>query len=195
MAELLCKALSGPIPGDDDGKHFEIGKSYHFIEESCALVMRGSPGAFEIADGLVRVGSPDQVVNYGEPISEADGALGKGDSNGPTPPPPVEVDDEAEAEAARQKQIADDNARADAEQVEIDRQMEEKARSSNAARAAEADAVEELADVSDELAGMTVVQLKSFAKKRGIKVRISGVSRDKLRASIEKAIDDEAEGD
>jgi hypothetical protein len=203
MAELLCRALSGPIPNDDE-KHFEVGKSYHFEEEVCAAIMRGSPGAFEIVSGLVRVGGSDtgQAVIYSEPISADDAALGKGESNADTPSAPVEVDEEAEAEAKRQQVIDDAAAREEAEQAEVARQTAEREAAAPPALEPEPEAApdpdaaaEERAAVKESLAAMTVVKLREFAKQRKLKVRISGVSRDKLRASIEKAIDDEAEGD
>lgn len=189
MAELKCVALSGPIPGDDDDRHFEIGKIYHFDEEACAAIMRGSPGAFRIEAGLVRVGGPDEPVNYADPITEDAGALGKGDSNGDTPEVPVEVDDEAEAIKAAEKALVAANARADAEQEEIERQGRERAEADAARIAAAPPAPESEVDLD----GMSLGDLKAFIAERGLGVKTSRMTRDNLRDAVREALDAEVD--
>lgn len=46
---------------------FLAGKSYDFREEEAARLMRGAPSAWEVVEGTVRVGGPDEYVDYRDP--------------------------------------------------------------------------------------------------------------------------------
>ena len=75
MPELKCLAVCGPL--DDQ---FEAGRVYPFDEEVAARHMRSSPGSWEVVEGTVRVGGPDEYIDYSESAVAVEE---------PTPEPPV----------------------------------------------------------------------------------------------------------
>lgn len=83
MPQLRCLAPCGPA-----GAQYEAGRVYHFDEEAAARVMRGSPGSWELVEGVVRMGGPDEYVDYSDAPSETDMAHRVGE---PRARPPVPV--------------------------------------------------------------------------------------------------------
>ena len=45
---------------------YSVGQLHTLDEERAARLMRGSPGSWEVAEGEVAIGGPDEPVNYDE---------------------------------------------------------------------------------------------------------------------------------
>ncbi len=78
MPQLKCLAACGPAE-----EPFEAGRVYPMDEEKAALVMRGSPDSWEVVEGDVRLGGPDDYVDYATPAVAVD------EAPSPSPEPPL----------------------------------------------------------------------------------------------------------
>ncbi len=86
MPKLKC--INSGSFGDDV---FEVGRIYEMDEEGAALLMRRSPSTFEVVEGVVRVGGPDQYIDYSEPAPAVETQAASA-SEAPAPAPPADPD-------------------------------------------------------------------------------------------------------
>ena len=167
---------------------FERGRVYELEESAAALLMRGAPDAWKVVEGEVRVGGPDEHVNYAERDREARGLADARAANR------VEQEAaEAEKRATRDREEAlraeeaeefDRIQRTDQFQIEAREQAPAEPRSE-----VDEDESDDEDDEMDPLANMTVPQLRDHA--HGLGIDLGGRrTRADLVAAIEAGADD-----
>ena len=166
---------------------FERGRTYDLEESAAALLMRGAPDAWEVVEGEVRVGGPDERVNYAERDREARGLADAREA--------ARVDEEAaevvkratrDREEAQRREEAEEEAAHAAEETEP--ATEPQSEFDGGVDESEED------DEMDPLAGMTLEHLREHARGLGINVRGMRTRRQVI-ASIEAGPPDDTEDD
>ncbi len=182
MPQIKCLADYSEGP-----EHFVAERVYHFEEERAARLMRGSPDSWELVEGEVEIGGPDERVNYAERDREATGAA---DARAAAR---ADQDREDAARLEQERRANADNERSEAEETEAARLAEERAAQPPASTlAVPPDAPpdeDEGEDDVDLLEEMTVPQLKEHAAGLGIDLG-DARTRQAIRDAITSAGDD-----
>ena len=168
MPQIKCLAAYSEAT-----ESFVADRVYHFEEEKAAWLMRGSPSSWEVVEGEVRIGGPDEWVNYAERDREAVGAA------------------DARAAAKHEQAVVDAAAREAELRAFQDRERETDELAEAAERAANApEPAEEEGEDVDPLDDMTVPQLREHAQ--GLGVDLGGArNRDGIIAAIRGDDDEE----
>ncbi len=176
MPQLKCLASYSEAT-----ESFVADRVYHFEEAVAARLMRGAPSSWEVVEGEVEIGGPDERVNYAERDREAVGAA------------------DARAAAKHEQNVADAQAHEQALRARADgeRAAEDEA---EAARLAEAHTAnrepeppdEEEGEDVDPLDDMTNAQLREHAE--GLNIAL-GSARTKPEIIAAIRGDDDEEGD
>lgn len=66
MAKLICIEAYR-----EGGTRYQVDQEVHLDEADAARLMRGAPSAWRVDEGTVRLGGPDEYVNYNTPVSGA----------------------------------------------------------------------------------------------------------------------------
>ena len=166
MPQLKC--LAAYSESDDS---FVADRVYHFEEERAARLMRGAPSSWEVVEGEVEVGGPDQRVNYAERDREVVGVA------------------DARAAARHEQEVADAQAREDRLRQQEPEESEEP---EEVDETGQSEPDEEEGEDVDPLDDMTNAQLREHAE--GLNISL-GSARTKSEIIAAIRGDDDEEDD